>query len=126
MSLNSRLKELESRKAAIARELDDQPEAKPALHPNLAAIYREKVADLERVLQEPSIREEGHGLIRSLIEGVRLTPVDGQLEIELKGDFAGILAISDAAQTTSERDGKALQIKVVAGARCHRDLKCRV
>ena len=60
LSLNSRLKELESRKAAIARELEDQPEAKPALHPNLAAIYREKVADLERVLQEPSIREEGH------------------------------------------------------------------
>ena len=55
-------------------------------------------------------------MIRSLIERVRLTPVDGQLEIELKGDLAGILAISDAAQTTSERDGKALQIKVVAGA----------
>ena len=29
----------------------------------------------------------------SLIEGVRLTPVNGQLEIELKGDLAGILAI---------------------------------
>ncbi len=111
LSLNGRLKELESRKAAIAREIDNQPEAKPALHPNLAAVYREKVADLERVLQEPSIREEGYGLIRSLIEGVRLTPVDGQLEIELKGDLAGILAISDAAQTKSERDGRALQNK---------------
>jgi len=126
LALTSRLKELESRKAAIARELKDQPDAKPALHPNLAAIYREKVADLERVLQEPTIREEGHGLIRSLIEAVRLTPVEGQLELELKGDLAGILAFSDTAKTTSERDGKALQIKVVAGARCHRDLICKV
>ncbi len=59
LSLNGRLKELESRKAAIAREIDNQPEAKPALHPNLAAVYREKVPTSNACCKSPAFARRG-------------------------------------------------------------------
>jgi len=64
------------------------------------------------------------GLIRGLIDAVILTPVNGELEIELRGDLASILALSktgtNKAFSTTE---KALQIKMVAGARNRLDLQ---
>ena len=58
--------------------------------------------------------------LRSVIEEVRLTPVEGQLAIELRGDLAEILKIGAASTQGSEIAKKnALQIKVVAGA-CNR------
>ena len=41
---------------------------------------------------------------------------DGELTIELRGDLAGILAISDASEVGTPPDQRALQIKMVAGA----------
>jgi hypothetical protein len=41
-----KLDELESRKAALEAELAAAPSPAPRLHPNLAEIYRRKVADL--------------------------------------------------------------------------------
>ena len=37
-------------------------------------------------------------LIRGLIDAITLTPVDGKLNIELRGDLAGILATSEAGK----------------------------
>jgi hypothetical protein len=50
-------------------------------------------------------------------------PVDGKLEIELRGDLASILALSETGKNNafSARE-KALQIKMVAGACNHREL----
>jgi hypothetical protein len=36
------------------------------------------------------------GAIRSLIDKIRLVPVDGELRIEIKGELAGILELCDA------------------------------
>jgi site-specific DNA recombinase len=45
-----------------------------------------------------------------------LTPANGKLEIELRGDLAGILALSKAGEvSTFSTKERALQIKLVAG-----------
>jgi hypothetical protein len=51
------------------------------------------------------------------IDEVRLTPIAGQLTIELRGDLAGTLrAIEEYKQTLAKAEENALQIKLVAGA----------
>jgi site-specific DNA recombinase len=55
-----------------------------------------------------------------------LTPIDSRLEIELRGDLAGILALSEAGKGSAfSPKEKALQIKMVAGARNRLDLQLR-
>ena len=41
---------------------------------------------------------EAVDIIRSLIEEVRLVPADGALIVELRGELAGALAISESAK----------------------------
>src|SRR5262249_34923611 len=86
------------------------------LHPNLAAIYRDKVARLHEELNRPELRAEAAAAIRGLVESVRLVPENGRLEIELAGDLAGILAL---ANNNPHQDGRGLQVTLVAGARTH-------
>jgi site-specific DNA recombinase len=123
LALNAKLKVLEAQKAALEDKLAATPDAEPLLHPALATIYRNMVEKLETSLRQPETRREAFELIRGLIDAVMLTPTDGKLEIELRGDLAGILALSKAGEvSTFSPKGKALQIKMVAGTRNQRCL----
>jgi hypothetical protein len=64
-------------------------------------------------------REEASAAIRSLIEAVRLVPVMGKLKIDLAGDLAGILALTN---DNPRRNGRGLRITLVAGEGNHRQL----
>ena len=50
---------------------------------------------MEIALNDPSIRPEVTGILRSMIEHIRLTPEEGAsqgLRVEVQGDLAAILA----------------------------------
>jgi len=104
------------RRAVLEDKLATAPDAEPLLHPALATIYRDTIEKLEVSLRRPDTGREAFQLIRGLIDAVMLRPVDGKLEIELRGDLAGILALSEAAKASvfSPKE-QALQIKMVAG-----------
>ena len=87
---------LEAREDKLNALLAKQPVSEPSLHPNLAEIYREKVAALHTALSDPRTNDEAFGIIRTLIDDVRLVPEDGQLRVELRGALAGILALTSA------------------------------
>jgi hypothetical protein len=92
------------------------PDAEPLLHPALATIYRNRVERLETSLRQPDTGREAFELIRGLIDAITLTPMDGKLNIELRGDLAGILAMSEAGKGKAfSQKEKARQIKMVAG-----------
>jgi site-specific DNA recombinase len=96
------------------------PDAEPLLHPALATIYRDTIEKLEASLRQPDTSREAFELIRGLIDAIILTPAEGKLEIEPRGDLAGILALSKAGKVGAfSAKEKALQIKMVAGARSH-------
>ena len=114
LALNARLKLLENQKAHIEAKFATTPEAEPLLHPGLANIYRKAVAELQTTIRNPETSGEAFGLIRGLIDAVILMPVNGKLEIELRGDLASILALSEKNKVFSAGE-KALQIKMVAG-----------
>ena len=123
LALNAKLKLLENQKSEIETKIAAAPEAEPLLHPGLANIYRKTVAELQTIVHNPETSREAFGLIRGLIDAVILMPVDGELEIELRGDLASILALSKTGKNKAfSATEKALQIKMVAGARNQRCL----
>ena len=119
---------LEAREDELTALLANQPATEPALHPHLAEIYRAKVADLHLALSDPRTKDEAFAIIRTLIDEVRLIPENGQLRVEIRGALAGILALSAPNDKTARvgTDGSVSvllsQIKLVAGARNHREL----
>jgi site-specific DNA recombinase len=110
---------LEARKVELAVVVKQAPGPAPRLHPRLADIYRDKVERLRDSLNAESTRAEAAEALRGLIEEIRLVPEEGQLQIELAGDLAGILALAAGSRkpVTADRDG--LQVTLVAGTRNH-------
>ena len=49
---------------------------------------------LNLVLSDPHTKDEAFGIIRTLVDAVRLIPEAGQLRVELLGALAGILMLS--------------------------------
>jgi site-specific DNA recombinase len=56
--LQAKLDELEQRKVTLEAKLAAMPPPAPRLHPNLAELYRRKVADLQSALADPESRSE--------------------------------------------------------------------
>ena len=93
------------------------------LLPNLADLYRDKVANLADSLNDATIKTEAAELVRSLIERVDLLPDDtapNGLRAEVHGDLASILAVADRDISNVKLPGSfkpGSQLSVVAGAR---------
>ena len=120
-SMKARMAELEAEKAALEARLAAAPEPpKVRLHPNLAGLYREKVAALEQALADPEIKAEAAEIVRSQIERITLTPnAEDGLDVHLYGDLARILQLCEAGERTSERPRTNVPgrgVSVVAGA----------
>jgi DNA invertase Pin-like site-specific DNA recombinase len=90
-SLDAERKRLERRREELDAQLASSKPIGPRLHPKLPELYRRRVAELELALQSDETRLATFDLVRSLIQEVRLIPLDGVLTIELRGD----LAVSD-------------------------------
>jgi hypothetical protein len=110
----ARLEALEAEQAVLDRAPVEA--SLPAIHPNLAHLYRNKVARLEEELAHPQIAAEAKSVLRSLIKTIRVTPgaKRGEVTLELHGDLAAILT---AGQAKRAKEGSRNQVSVVAGAR---------
>jgi DNA invertase Pin-like site-specific DNA recombinase len=117
--LKQELKALEARQAELERALAVATAPAPLIHPNLAEVYRQKVAAMHEALQDLGSRDEAFDVIRSLIDEIRLVPAEGELRIEIKGELAGILDLCNAGANQKpgglSAAGLAQQIKMVAG-----------
>ncbi len=114
---------LEAKEDELTALLANQPASEPALHPNLAEVYRERVAALHEALADPATKDEAFSIIRTLIDEVRPVPEDGQLRVEIRGALAAILALAAQNNKTARvgPDGSVSvleqQIKMFAAAR---------
>lgn len=95
----------------------------------MAEFYHRQLARLHDMLHSEldEKRQEAAEVIRSLIEAIILTPSDTGLQIDVRGDLAGILTVASGGQTktparfgTGVRDALASQVQMVAGARNYR------
>src|SRR5208282_834190 len=94
-SMKDELAALEERKGRLLELTRDQAEEPPMLHPGLADVYRLKVEKLTQALNKDELRAEAAESLRSMIQAIRLVPEDGELAIELVGELAGILALTN-------------------------------
>ena len=96
---------MEQRKTTLEGELAATPPPIVRLHPNLSAVYRDKVARLEEALDEEGTRTEAGELLRTLIDRIVLTPVEDGLKVELHGDLARILAFCEGTAHKGQLPG---------------------
>ena len=85
------------RKEELSRLIEETPEEKVAIHPNMAHRYRQEVNDLVRSLDDdPAHRGTAHELLRRLVDRVELKPDEygKRLRVNLHGDLAGILSFA--------------------------------
>ena len=114
--LLQRIKGMEAEKDCLSAALDRPAPSPVRLHPNLAEVYRAKVAELHRALEDPAIRDEALGILRGLVERIVITPADeGTGEtIELVGAIVGMVELGNKKAALDART--ACSVKVVAGA----------
>ncbi len=112
-SLVEELRTLEQRQDGLRAEIAaaGTPEPLPALHPNLAEVYRQKVERLEQALHDPAVSAAAVEALRSLVDAIVVYPGEGRGEVslELRGDLAAFLHLAD--------DGPAAAILPPAGAK---------
>jgi site-specific DNA recombinase len=107
---------LQERKTSLQAQLDKADEPPPILHPSMADLYRSKVEELAAALQREDTRLEASESLRGLVESIVLTPRDGQLGIELRGNLAAMLTAANNAKRSPETGDLCMPMKVVAGA----------
>ena len=88
----------------------------------MAELYRTKVSTLAQALEHSETRVEATEALRGLVDAIVLTPTDGELRIELKGNLAAMLSAATNAKRSSasapgalRRDDLSLQVEMVAG-----------
>jgi hypothetical protein len=119
-SLKDELLGLEERQDEVKAKLAASPEPKVYLAPGMAEIYRQKVDELQEFLAAGSEHANVYEALRSLIDRIVLTPVDGKLTIDLYGEIAEILKLSAGGKKHGSQLGDAAkQLVMVAGARSH-------
>ena len=112
----SRLKELEQEKTEAEARIKSHSEEMPDVHPNLAEIYRAKVAHLSEALSDPNLSQRAAEDIRSLISNVILMPGSkrGEIDAVLNG---GAIVDLVAQKDRTPGAGPRVMSSVVAGAR---------
>ncbi len=107
-----------ARQDELKAQIEGQDEEPVLLHPQMAAYYRQQVADLAAALNDDEYRSEAAEIIRSLVDRIELSPnADGKLEIDLYGDLAGILSLAaQKERPLDQSDPSVQQVKLVAGA----------
>ena len=88
---------LQRRKEELQRSLSTTEEVPTYIHPRMADRYAAAVSDLVGSLNDPDHRDESAQILRKLIDRIVLTPNEDNsaLVIDLIGDLAGILQISE-------------------------------
>jgi len=119
--LQQKLDDLESRKAALEQALAAEPPPTVRLHPNLAQVYRAKVERLHEALTDPALRDEALGLLRGLIERLVLHRTEDGLQVEIVGEIVRMVELGRDAKQAALSKEAACSVKVVAGARNHRE-----
>jgi site-specific DNA recombinase len=121
---------LEAQQTELRARLERSAQPPPLLHPNMAELYREKVTQLARGLENEESRTAAADALRGLSDAIILTPQEGELKIELQGNLAAMLKAAQAQSTgaslaphgrwgdeRSPDNDDLVQIMLVAGAR---------
>jgi site-specific DNA recombinase len=107
---------LTARRDDLQQQVTTAQEPPPLLHPSIADLYRTRVEYLAEALQSAESRMEASDALRGLIESIVLTPEEGQLRIELRGNLAAMLTVAQQTKRSPEGVDLSMPVQMVAGA----------
>ena len=108
--VKDRMAELQDKKEALLTKLAATDQPPPLLHPNMADRWRKAITALRDALADDRSDAEARQEVRQMVEEIRLTPRDGVLAIDVKGQLAAMLTAA------SPGDDWPRQLALVAGA----------
>ncbi len=111
-AVTTRLTALEARRITLEADLVAAGTPAPYLHPNLADIYRDRLASLAASLQSDDAAE-AREVIRGLVETITITQTADGLRIGVRGELAKILGLT--GKNAGRAEDLSEQIKMVAG-----------
>jgi hypothetical protein len=94
-------------------QLKTADEPPPILHPSMADLTAPRSKNSPPRFSARTL--EASEMLRGLIEAIILTPQDGQLRIELRGDLAAMLAAAQPTERWPETGGLHLPIQIGCG-----------
>ncbi|WP_249211887.1 recombinase family protein [Gluconobacter cerinus] len=122
LHMKARMQELRDREVDLNALLSSELEDTLDIHPNVAAIFKKKVARLTESLNQPEDRAEASEAVRALVEKIVLSPGDkrGDIFATLYGELGTLLRFVNQRDTKSGKSLKRLAKKsmwesVVAG-----------
>ena len=90
--LRARMDGLQLRKRSLISTLATAGDPPPLLGPNMGALFAEKVKGLRQALTQTRVDPtDAQQNLRQLVDEIRLTPRDGVLAIDVKGNLAAML-----------------------------------
>jgi site-specific DNA recombinase len=100
-AMKARMTELEQQKVEKSARLAADTPQLPDVNPNIAEIYRRKVANLIVTLTDPQTNQEAATALRSLIGDIVLTPGEkrGEVHATLRGELMSILDFAAGRNT---------------------------
>ncbi len=107
---------LTARRDELQHHIKTAHEPPPLLHPSMADLYRTKIEELAATLQREDTRLEASETLRGLIDSIVLTPEEGQLRIELRGNLAAMLTVAQQTKRSPESGDLSMPVQMVAGA----------
>ena len=84
--LKDKIGGLEARKSELLELVSESKEPIPLLHPNMAAIYRQRISALCESLGNEDRKVEAVEVLRTLVDQVTLVPEGNALAIVLRGE----------------------------------------
>jgi hypothetical protein len=102
-ALRHRLAELEARKTALEAHSAFSTTVPPLLHPNMAECWRAEIRELRAALTEDRCDPEARQVVRNMVEEIRLTPREGALAIDVKGNLAAMLNAASPSEDWQRR-----------------------
>ena len=102
-SVREELLALEARKVALENECSLVSDVSPLLHPHMADVWRAEITELRDALTEDRCDPEARQAVRDMVEEIRLTPRDGVLAVEVKGNLAAMLAAASPNEDCSAK-----------------------
>jgi site-specific DNA recombinase len=104
--LNAKMLELEARKASLENAIATADVPPPLLHPEMSNCYRQRVERLHSALhaEAEGDRIEAAEALRALVDSIILTPTPAGMEIDVRGDLAGILLLANNGRSPKADD----------------------
>ena len=102
-SVRQQLDQLEARCTELQAQIGAPAPARPVFPPNIAALYRQRVADLERAVADkksPAVLEAARALIERVVVHAPAEPGDRH-PVELEGSLPSMLRVAGMATPAS-------------------------